>query len=72
MKSKKKVKPKDDIPRCVFCGQPGLEDHKIPLTDDEIDRRQQILLENDNDEESLPPELKRPLIYEFDFEFRFG
>jgi len=68
----KKKKPKDNSPRCVFCGQLGLEDANIPLTDEEIERRQEILLENDNSEEALPDELKRPLAYEFEFEYKYG
>lgn len=68
----KKKKPKDNSPRCVFCGQLGLEDANIPLTDEEIEQRQEILLENDNSEEALPDELKRPLAYEFEFEYKYG
>ena len=68
----KKKKPKDTSPRCVFCGQLGLEDALIPLSDEEIERRQKILLENDNNEDALPDELKRPLNFDFEFEYKYG
>lgn len=75
MVTKKKGQAKnvnDGIPRCAFCGQPGLTEDQIPLTDEQNEKRLMLLRQNDMDSSCLPKELQRPISYDFKFEFNYG